>query len=132
MRRLIIGVSRDIEYAFRNDLFAHLEKLPMSFYQKNKTGELMSRATNDLSNVRILVGPAIMYTANTTRHRAVRGGAHDEDQLATHVARALAAARRFVQRTGILEKRFTILPKNRRRSLQTSARGFRKAWPAFA
>jgi ATP-binding cassette subfamily B protein len=65
MRRLIIGVSRDIEYAFRNDLFAHLETLPMSFYQKNKTGELMSRATNDLSNVRNLVGPAIMYTANT-------------------------------------------------------------------
>ena len=65
MRRLIIGVSRDIEYAFRNDLFAHLETLPMSFYQRNKTGELMSRATNDLSNVRNLVGPAIMYTANT-------------------------------------------------------------------
>jgi ATP-binding cassette, subfamily B, multidrug efflux pump len=65
MRRFIIGVSRDIEYAFRNELFAHLEKLPMSFYQKNKTGELMSRATNDLSNVRNLVGPAIMYTANT-------------------------------------------------------------------
>ena len=65
MRRLIIGVSRDIEYTFRNDLFAHLEKLPVSFYQKNKTGELMSRATNDLSNVRNLVGPAIMYTANT-------------------------------------------------------------------
>jgi ATP-binding cassette subfamily B protein len=65
MRRLIIGVSRDIEYAFRNELLEHLEKLPMSFYQKNKTGELMSRATNDLSNVRNLVGPAIMYTANT-------------------------------------------------------------------
>ena len=65
MRRLIIGVSRDIEYAFRNELFAHLERLPMSFYQKNRTGELMSRATNDLSNVRNLVGPAIMYTANT-------------------------------------------------------------------
>jgi ATP-binding cassette, subfamily B, multidrug efflux pump len=65
MRRLIIGVSRDIEYTFRNELFAHLEKLPLSFYQKNKTGELMSRATNDLSNVRNLVGPAIMYTVNT-------------------------------------------------------------------
>jgi ATP-binding cassette, subfamily B, multidrug efflux pump len=65
MRRFIIGVSRDIEYSFRNELFAHLEKLPVSFYQKNKTGELMSRATNDLSNVRNLVGPAIMYTSNT-------------------------------------------------------------------
>src|SRR5215510_11065214 len=65
MRRLIIGVSRDIEYAIRNDLFRHLEILPTSFYQKNKTGDLMSRATNDLSNVRMLVGPGIMYTANT-------------------------------------------------------------------
>jgi ATP-binding cassette, subfamily B, multidrug efflux pump len=65
MRRLIIGVSRDIEYAIRNDLFQHLEKLPMSFYQKNKTGDLMSRVTNDLSNVRMLFGPGIMYTANT-------------------------------------------------------------------
>src|SRR5262245_20341590 len=59
MRRLIIGVSRDIEYSLRNDLFRHLETLPMSFYQKNKTGELMSRVTNDLSNVRMLLGPGI-------------------------------------------------------------------------
>jgi ATP-binding cassette subfamily B multidrug efflux pump len=65
MRRLIIGVSRDIEYELRNDLFGHLETLPTSFYQKNKTGDLMSRATNDLSNVRMLLGPGIMYTANT-------------------------------------------------------------------
>jgi ATP-binding cassette subfamily B multidrug efflux pump len=65
MRRLIIGVSRDIEYSIRNDLFRHLETLSLSFYQKNKTGDLMSRTTNDLSNVRMLVGPGIMYTANT-------------------------------------------------------------------
>ncbi|MBI4474057.1 MAG: ABC transporter ATP-binding protein, partial [Acidobacteria bacterium] len=65
MRRLIIGVSRDIEYELRNDLFAHLETLSMPFYQKNKTGELMSRVTNDLSNVRMLVGPGIMYTGST-------------------------------------------------------------------
>ncbi len=65
MRRLIIGVSRDIEYSMRNDLFRHLERLPMSFYHKNRTGDLMSRATNDLSNVRMLFGPAIMYTGNT-------------------------------------------------------------------
>src|SRR5262245_23020192 len=65
MRRLIIGFSRHIQYAIRNDLFEHLAKLPMSFYQKNKTGDLMSRITNDLSNVRMLFGPGIMYTANT-------------------------------------------------------------------
>jgi ATP-binding cassette subfamily B multidrug efflux pump len=49
----------------RNDLFHHLETLPLAFYQRNKTGDLMSRATNDLSNVRMLLGPGIMYTANT-------------------------------------------------------------------
>lgn len=65
MRRLIIGVSRQVEYAMRNDLFRHLETLPLPFFQKNKTGDLMSRVTNDLSNVRMLFGPGIMYTANT-------------------------------------------------------------------
>src|SRR5436309_5827541 len=65
MRMLIIGLSRDIEYTLRNELFQHLESLSVSFYQKNKTGELMSRATNDLSNVRMLLGPGIMYTVNT-------------------------------------------------------------------
>src|SRR2546426_7358422 len=65
MRRLIIGVSRDIEYELRNELVQHLETMPPSFYQTNKTGDLMSRVTNDLSNVRMLLGPGIMYTANT-------------------------------------------------------------------
>src|SRR6516162_8841810 len=64
-RWILIGVSRDIEYSLRNDLFRHLELLPMAFFHKNKTGDLMSRATNDLSNVRMLAGPGIMYTANT-------------------------------------------------------------------
>jgi ATP-binding cassette subfamily B protein len=65
MRWLLIGVSRDIEYDLRNDVFERLEALPVSFYRKNRTGELMSRATNDLSNVRMLLGPGIMYSANT-------------------------------------------------------------------
>ena len=73
MRRLIIGVSRDIEYELRNDLFQHLETLPASFYQTNRTGDLMSRATNDLSNVRMLLGPGIMYTANTVVVTAFAG-----------------------------------------------------------
>jgi ATP-binding cassette, subfamily B, multidrug efflux pump len=64
-RMLIIGVSRDIEYTMRNDLTRHLATLSMPFYQRNKTGELMSRVTNDLSNVRMLLGPAIMYALNT-------------------------------------------------------------------
>ena len=65
MRWLMIGVSRRIEYHLRSDVFAHMEKLELSFFQKSFTGDLMSRATNDLSSVRMLLGPGIMYTANT-------------------------------------------------------------------
>src|SRR5262245_50135839 len=64
-RWLMIGVSREIEFDLRNDLFAHLESLPHSYFQKNRTGDIMARATNDLNAVRMLLGPAIMYTANT-------------------------------------------------------------------
>jgi ATP-binding cassette, subfamily B, multidrug efflux pump len=64
-RWLMIGVSRDIEYDLRNDMFAHLSSLPFSYYQKNRTGDIMARATNDLNAVRMLLGPAIMYSANT-------------------------------------------------------------------
>src|SRR5437660_8314751 len=64
-RWLVIGVSRDIEYDLRNDLFRHLESLSFPFYQKNRTGDIMARATNDLNAVRMLMGPAIMYSANT-------------------------------------------------------------------
>ncbi|HLW52394.1 MAG TPA: ABC transporter ATP-binding protein [Candidatus Angelobacter sp.] len=64
-RWLMIGVSREIEYDLRNDLFARLESLPYGYYQKTRTGDIMARATNDLNAVRMLLGPAIMYTANT-------------------------------------------------------------------
>ncbi len=64
-RWLVIGVSREIEYDLRNDMFRHLESLSYSYYQKNRTGDIMARATNDLNAVRMLLGPAIMYTANT-------------------------------------------------------------------
>ncbi len=65
MRRIIVSASRGFEYDLRNDFFAHLERLPLSFFQENRTGDLMSRATNDLSSVRMMVGPAVMYLANT-------------------------------------------------------------------
>ena len=64
-RRILIGASRDIEYDMRNDFFAHLEKLPMAYFQTHRTGDLMSRATNDLNAVRMMIGPSIMYSANT-------------------------------------------------------------------
>jgi ATP-binding cassette subfamily B multidrug efflux pump len=65
MRRIIISASRGFEYDLRNDFFAHLERLPLSFFQTNRTGDLMSRATNDLSAVRMMIGPAVMYLTNT-------------------------------------------------------------------
>ena len=65
MRQIIIGASRDIEYDIRNDLFARLEQQPLAYYQERRTGDLMSRATNDLNSVRLMIGPAVMYTANT-------------------------------------------------------------------
>jgi ATP-binding cassette, subfamily B, multidrug efflux pump len=65
MRRIIIGVSRQIEYDLRNDFFARLQLFPLSYFQSRRTGDLMSRATNDLNAVRMTVGPAIMYSANT-------------------------------------------------------------------
>jgi ATP-binding cassette subfamily B protein len=70
-RWLVIGVSREIEYDLRNDMFRHLESLNYSYYQKNRTGDIMARATNDLNAVRMLLGPAIMYTANTLVFTAV-------------------------------------------------------------
>ncbi|MGH9256200.1 MAG: ABC transporter ATP-binding protein [Vicinamibacterales bacterium] len=65
MRRVIIGASRDIEYDMRNDFFAHLQRLDLAYFQHHRTGDLMSRATNDLSAVRMMIGPAVMYSATT-------------------------------------------------------------------
>ena len=65
MRRIIIGASREIEYDIRNDFFARLAQQPLGYYQERRTGDLMSRATNDLNAVRMMIGPAIMYSANT-------------------------------------------------------------------
>ena len=65
MRQVIIGASREIEFDLRNDLFANLERQPASFYHTHRTGDIMARTTNDLNAVRQLLGPAIMYSANT-------------------------------------------------------------------
>jgi ATP-binding cassette, subfamily B, multidrug efflux pump len=64
-RWVLIGVSRDIEFDIRGDLFNHLLRMEPEFYVRNRTGELMSRATNDLNNVRMVLGPGIMYTGQT-------------------------------------------------------------------
>jgi ATP-binding cassette subfamily B protein len=64
-RFVIFNVGRDIEYDLRNDLFRHLETLPLSFYQQRQTGDLMSRLVNDVTAVRMLLGPGILNFINT-------------------------------------------------------------------
>jgi ATP-binding cassette, subfamily B, multidrug efflux pump len=64
-RQILIGLSRDIEYDLRNDLLGKLVLMEPEFYVRNRTGELMSRCTNDLNSVRMVLGPGIMYSANT-------------------------------------------------------------------
>jgi ATP-binding cassette subfamily B protein len=64
-RWVLIGVSREIEYDLRNDLFTHLETQDQGFFHRYRTGDIMARLTNDLNAVRNLLGPALMYSANT-------------------------------------------------------------------
>jgi ATP-binding cassette subfamily B protein len=64
-RRILIGMSRHIEYDLRRDFYEHLVDQPLSFFQEHRTGDLMARATNDLAAVRQLAGPMIMYTLQT-------------------------------------------------------------------
>ena len=66
MRQTIILMSRHIEYDLKNEIYAHYQKLSMAFYRRNNTGDLMNRVTEDVSRVRMYLGPAIMYTINTS------------------------------------------------------------------
>ena len=65
MRQVLIGVSRHAELDLRNALFAHLQKLPASFYNRRRTGDLMARLTSDLESVRSVLGPGVMYPLDT-------------------------------------------------------------------
>ena len=65
MRVIIIGISRDIEFDLRNDLFAHLIRLSQDFYSRYRTGDIMARSTNDLNAVRMMLGPGVMYWSET-------------------------------------------------------------------
>lgn len=64
-RRALIGASRAVEYDIRHAVFAHVQRLPLAYFQHTRTGDLMSRATNDLSAVRMMAGPALMYAVTT-------------------------------------------------------------------
>src|SRR6476620_7932715 len=66
MRVIMIGISRDIEFDLRNDLFRHLIGLSQDYYGRTRTGDIMARATNDLNAVRMMLGPAVMYWTETS------------------------------------------------------------------
>jgi ATP-binding cassette subfamily B multidrug efflux pump len=66
IRQTIIVVSRKIEYDLRGDFWTHIQKLPLKYFQNNSTGNIMSHATNDINAVRMFIGPAIMYSIDTT------------------------------------------------------------------
>jgi len=65
MRRVLIDTSRDIEFDFRNAIYRKLQSLDSTFYDQHSTGDIMARMTNDVDQIRLVLGPAIMYTANT-------------------------------------------------------------------
>lgn len=65
MRLVLVGISRDVEFDMRNDIFAHMVKLSADFYHTMRTGDLMARATNDLNQVRMMLGPGVMYWLET-------------------------------------------------------------------
>lgn len=64
-RQLVFDAAREVEYEIRNDLFAHLQRQPQSFYQRWRTGDLMSRCVNDLNSVRLLLGPGLLSVAQS-------------------------------------------------------------------
>ena len=66
MRVILIGISRDVEYDLRNDLFHRLAGLSQDYYGRTRTGDIMARATNDLNAVRMMLGPGIMYWTETS------------------------------------------------------------------
>ena len=65
IRQTIIVISREIEYDVRQDFWEHIQKLPLRFFQNNSTGNIMAHATNDISAVRMFVGPSVMYAIDT-------------------------------------------------------------------
>ncbi len=86
MRRLVIGASRRIEYDLRNDFFARLQEFPREYFDRARTGDLMSRASADLGAVRMMIGPAAMYATST----AVLAAAAIAMMLSLHARLTLA------------------------------------------
>ena len=112
----IIIASRDIEYDMRNDFFAQLQQLPLAYFQAHRTGDLMSRATNDLNAVRMMIGPAVMYSANTVLVFVVAHRADAVDRPAADADGADSAAVRVDRGASTSAARSTAASSRSRRS----------------
>ena len=132
MRRIIIGASRDIEYDMRNDFFARLQQQPLGYYQARRTGDLMSRATNDLNAVRMMIGPAVMYSASTVLVFVVAIILMAAIDVPADADRAHPAAVRLDQRSSTSAAPSTRASRRSRRSSPSSARSSRRRCRASA
>ena len=131
-RWIVIGISREIEFDLRNDLFAHLERLSYPYYQRTRTGDIMARATNDLNAVRMLLGPAIMYSREYRGVHRRRAGLHADDQPQADAVRLPAAARRQHRDSVLRPAAFTSASSAFRPCSPTSRRERRRTSPARA
>ena len=131
-RWIVIGISRDIEFDLRNDLFQHLERLSFPYYQRTRTGDVMARATNDLNAVRMLLGPAIMYSANTLVFTAGALVYHVQDQPEADALHLSASARSPASSFSISATRFTSASKKSRQCSPTFRRARRRTFQAPA
>ena len=95
-RRILIGMSRNVEYDLRKDFYDHLVNQPLTFFHEHRTGDLMARATNDLAAVRQLAGPMIMYSLQTVFVVVCRFAADVSYQLVVDASVICNDAARFV------------------------------------
>ena len=93
MRRISSASPATSKYDLRNEFFAQLQRLSPAYFHANRTGDLMSRATNDLNAVRMMIGPAVMYTTNTVIVFVGGDGAHAGHRRAPHARRARSRCR---------------------------------------
>ena len=132
MRVILIGISRDVEFDLRNDLFSHLVTLSSDFYAKYRTGDIMARATNDLNAVRMMLGPGIMYWTDTMFTAAFVDRHHGDRELATDVVLFDSGSAREPGRNSLRDGASTIVSKPFRRNFPTSAAASRRTSPGCA
>ena len=132
LRKLLIGVSRHVELDLRNDLFAHLQRLPAAFYNRHRTGDLLARMTSDLESVRSVLGPGIMYPMDTITMAIFSLTMMVDPLAAADADRRAHRAGDFAYRSSTSGASPTSCTRGFRSSFPRSRRGRRKISPACA